>query len=403
MSHFAVLVLGENVDQQLAPFHEYECTGRDDQYVQEIDDTEEATTNYATSTTTVYRDTEGGYHRRFTPEGEWDATYWRMPTPQEADIYRAKVGDSYQTGTEIDDVEYYNARWDGDEHPPYVMVKHLPDGWSEFDAPVKDVMTFAEFIENHHGRQVVPYGEEPDYSKTHKYGYTLIDAEGNVLKTIDRTNPNSKWDWFQIGGRWNGFFMLKDGLTGVLGKPGIQTLNKDYTPVAAGRADTCFKGDIDIKGMQDEAEELAAKNYDLFTSVTAGLPSALSWKAMMAKHRKSPELDDDGDPCEVDWAAAREEYGAQPRVIALRENRDTVWFSLEDFEMTREEFLDQHRRRALMLFAVLKDGNWYERGSMGWWGCVSDEKDKDTWEREYTELFNSLPDNTLVTVVDCHI
>ena len=39
MSHFSVLVVGD-VDYNMAPFHEFECTGRDDEFVQTIDITE---------------------------------------------------------------------------------------------------------------------------------------------------------------------------------------------------------------------------------------------------------------------------------------------------------------------------------------------------------------------------
>lgn len=53
MSHFSVLVVGDNVEVQLAPYHEFECTGRDDQYVQEIDETEEARAEYATDIMTL--------------------------------------------------------------------------------------------------------------------------------------------------------------------------------------------------------------------------------------------------------------------------------------------------------------------------------------------------------------
>jgi hypothetical protein len=41
MSHFVVLVIGEDPTAQLAPFHEFECTGQDDQFVQTLDRTEE--------------------------------------------------------------------------------------------------------------------------------------------------------------------------------------------------------------------------------------------------------------------------------------------------------------------------------------------------------------------------
>lgn len=54
-------------------------------------------------------------------------------------------------------------------------------------------------------------------------------------------------------------------------------------------------------------------------------------------------------------------------------------------------------------FAVVKDGKWYERGKMGWFAVVSDEKDKDVWIEEVKQLLASLPSDTLLTMYDCHI
>ena len=36
MSHFAVLVVGDDVESQLAPYHEFECDGIHDEYVQTV-------------------------------------------------------------------------------------------------------------------------------------------------------------------------------------------------------------------------------------------------------------------------------------------------------------------------------------------------------------------------------
>lgn len=54
-------------------------------------------------------------------------------------------------------------------------------------------------------------------------------------------------------------------------------------------------------------------------------------------------------------------------------------------------------------FAVVKNGEWYEVGKMGWWGCVSDEKDQEEWNKEFRSLLEGLSDDTLLTIVDCHI
>lgn len=49
--------------------------------------------------------------------------------------------------------------------------------------------------------------KEPALTPVKWYGGTL-DAEGNVLSTY---NPKSKWDWWEVGGRWDGYLTLKDG------------------------------------------------------------------------------------------------------------------------------------------------------------------------------------------------
>lgn len=56
------------------------------------------------------------------------------------------------------------------------------------------------------------------------------------------------------------------------------------------------------------------------------------------------------------------------------------------------------------------DGNWHERGEMGWWCCVSDEKDRDVWGEEvksYIKHITELPEEErnaiVVYAVDFHI
>lgn len=53
-----------------------------------------------------------------------------------------------------------------------------------------------------------------------KWGYS-IDENNNLLSTY---NPMSKWDWYSIGGRWDGFLSLKE--RDAEGKP--KTANKAY-------------------------------------------------------------------------------------------------------------------------------------------------------------------------------
>lgn len=311
MSHFSLLVIGDDIDNQLAPFHEFECTGEDNEYVIDVDITDEVKHDY-----------------------------------QEEKKKK-----------------------------------------SEF---VKE--NFVEFAKSWHGCETVAFGTSPDKEGEHKFGFIQLDKKGEVEKIIRRTNPNKKWDWYQIGGRWTGYFKLKQQVAvlhrGILGNPGIQKLDPDYKSPTGEYADQCLKGDIDVEEMRNEAGEEAAKKYDLFVTVTDGLPKIISWEKILKKYKENVDL-------------ARKEYHAQLAIKALRDNKETTWFDFETFLCSRDEYIDRARKDAIASFALLKDGKWYERGEMGWWGIVRNEKDQ--WSDEFNKMFDALPDNTLVTVVDCHI
>jgi len=57
----------------------------------------------------------------------------------------------------------------------------------------------------------------------------------------------------------------------------------------------------------------------------------------------------------------------------------------------------------LNIFALIKDGKWYEKGDMGWWGCVSNKKREGEWATEFKKLITDLPSDTLISIYDCHI
>lgn len=305
MSHFTVLVIGENPEEQLQPFHEFECTGINDQYIQEINKTEE---------------------------------------------YR-----------------------------------------KEYDEETQE-MPFADWIEDYHGQKKVFSEKDIDLENEHKYGYVLCDSQNNVIRVIKRTNPNSHWDWYQLGGRWRGFFKVKEGAEAVVGEAGLFG-----GPVESGTGDSLLKSDIDFDLMRREAVEDAEKKYDLAMSILGELPLNEPWSKIGAEMNYSDE--------------ARAKYHAQARPVAWKEaeqnNRDNKswpfgWStSADDFIISREHYVKNAHDSAISTHAVIKDGKWYERGRMGWWAIVHDEK--DTWNAEFTKLLDNVSDDTLLSVYDCHI
>lgn len=390
MSHFTCLVIGSDVDEQLAPFHEFECTGKDDKYVQEIDETEKLRDSYNKRTTSRYREELTG--KLFSP---YENQFYREPTEEE------KPNVEFGTGCG-NGISYTSKDWgDGKGYRP--KVHYIPEGFKEVELPYTQLMTFAEFIEEETGRETVAAGRKPDLKKKHKYGYTLLDEKGEVIKCIDRSNPNAKWDWYSVGGRWTGFFKLKKGRDGEVGRPGLMT-----EPAKPGYADQVKKGDIDIEGMMDEAGDKARSDYQTIKRILGGTIPRL-------EHYWSDIIDDNNERFnKMKWDERREFYHNQEALKAIERARKSgnltederdllVWLRIEDYQCDEERFVTKARNRALSTFAVVKDGKWYERGEMGWWACVSNEKDEDKWLDEFAALIKGLPDDTLLTVVDCHI
>lgn len=221
-------------------------------------------------------------------------------------------------------------------------------------------------------------------------------------------NPNSKWDWYELGGRWTGFFKARAGAKIKQGRPGLMT-----EPAKPGYADSLKKRDIDFDSMYNEAADEAGKQYDAVMAVLGSLPPNKSWDEMSAGLKWNME-----DRTAIE--AAREEYANQERVVAYekemtrimalpkKEREETeIYFhpmgSADPYLISRDEFVGRAMKNIVMTFAIVKDGKWYERGSMGWWGIVSDKKDKDVWLDQVHKLLGELSDDTLISVYDCHI
>ena len=68
---------------------------------------------------------------------------------------------------------------------------------------IKDIKTLPELMKQ---------SDEQIYQNViSDYTEEEIDADGNILSTY---NPNSKWDWYEVGGRWRGLLLLKPGIKG---------------------------------------------------------------------------------------------------------------------------------------------------------------------------------------------
>lgn len=201
-------------------------------------------------------------------------------------------------------------------------------------------------------------------------------------------NPNSKWDWYSLGGRWTGFLKMKNPELAVAGEPGLMT-----APADAGWGDQALKGDIDFFSMVSDARDKAVERYDQIQALFGGEIPRLdfTWKQILE------------DPAVDGIDAKRTKFWNQPAILAQQKLKTDLYFDLEDLQCSREEYGQVAADAALCTFAVLKDGIWSEKGRMGWFGMAHDVMDEKEWQKEFVKMLESLPDDTLISIYDCHI
>ncbi len=390
MSHFSVLVIGPNVDEQLAPYHEFECTGFDDEYVIDVDKTDELRDAYEKDTKTMceFVDYPGSKSKLIGNRVDaYDDMFYRDPTKEEIEKHGfGKVGLMGTGGGGRGGISWTSKDW-GDGRGYRAKVREVPDVWKEVEVPSSEVMTFLEYIIYNYGGEdaVLKPDEEP--GENHKYSRIELDENGEVARYIDRTNPNKKWDWYVVGGRWTGFFPLKpEAGVHAVGKPGLMT-----APAAPGTADQVRLGDVDFDKARGEASAEAHKNFDKWEAEFTDRGKPESWSSFRKRV----------DAGELTIDEAREKYRTHPAKLAM----DAICWGcpVDAYGFDRDAYVEKCRHSALVPYAIVKDGKWHQKGEMGWFGMSSDEKDQGEWNEEVFRLFNDLPDDTLLTIVDCHI
>jgi hypothetical protein len=327
--------------------------------------------------------------------------------------------------------------WDsrdwGDGQGYRAKVKFVPDGYKEVEVPAREVKSFAEWLGDGWGRKTILEGEEPDFStgEAHKYGYTVLDRNGEAIKTVDRTNPNAKWDGWQIGGRWSGMLgaydpekdpanyqtcWLCEGTGKRNDELGREFRLKDpsYTCNGCNGEGTSLKWPSQWRNADNQ---LRIKDIDWAALKAKQVRERRDcWNKLKAAYEKRPIPDMSFEEARKAWAiltghsrAARDSgdprplyqiIDADPMAANLR-RVNGEWQGVPDHVIDVESWAQE--TEPLTAFAAVKDGKWYERGEMGWFACVSNEKDEVAWKGQIKELFDSAGPNSWVTVIDCHI
>jgi hypothetical protein len=226
----------------------------------------------------------------------------------------------------------------------------------------------------------------------------LVDELGAAY-TMSTYNPQSKWDWYSVGGRWGGHLRYKPGHAGDVLLPEKTWSSPEKFPFFS--CDGGPKRALDLGKVRQDAEDEARKLYRQYQNLVAGTPEAIPFRVFA-------DNISEGNGYTID--RAREEYNSQPRVQRLNAEGSPFqyWFSkdvLEVFAVTEDAYAQQERDRALPGYALLTlDGQWMAPGTMGWFGMSSDTpEDRDDYTRAANEYIDSLPDDAWLITVDCHI
>ena len=216
------------------------------------------------------------------------------------------------------------------------------------------------------------YGEDWNSNRYRK------DTDGK-WKDYSTYNPNSKWDWWQVGGRFSGEFIThikknEDISNENFGEPswctdkvGIDSIEKKYIDFEAIR-----KEYIDFEAIRKEEEDKARERYRAIAGLFENrkIPKVgMTW-AKVRELFKDKTLDEqryiyNAQTAVIEWDKAKEKDRNSPSpVLGFLSNVD-------DYQMSEAEYVKKAGDESFVPFAVVKDGKWYERGEMGWWAMVA--------------------------------
>ena len=461
MSHFTVLVIGGDPEKQLIPFQENNCGDCPKEYME-------------------FNDVEKEYREEYENDSKDEfycasSSSWgqELSCVNFAILSQLNIGEKSEIEVEDCGMHYFtNGKrykcYDSganDGKYPENKVWMKVTGVLRSTHPDKDVC-FKGRIEI---QRIDPPNKIP-LKESYPDGFDsfIKDWAGHEKDENGRygywENPNAKWDWYKLGGRWTGLFKLKTipklkmegtdtnkfGFTihefenlirmfsedfdrfektvskyggkandirneiisiigdsiadGKVGSPGLMTEKAKF-----GYADQALIRDIDFDAMRSEAEEKARVKYEMVEYLFCGHIPCIDvlWSEVL----DGVEYED------LDISQKREFYHGQPGPMVMKslsafredltltkEEKDfIIWGELADFQIDKNTYVQNAGNECFTTFAVLKDGKWYERGKMGWWACVSNKKEDKTWDREFKGLIDSISDDTMLSVYDCHI
>ena len=225
-------------------------------------------------------------------------------------------------------------------HFVVAVFSHEPDQVDELLAPyieqVDPDSSFAEFVED----------DEHDLDETTgKRGFWH--------------NPNARWDWYTVGGRWRGLLKLLEGKTGRYGNEYTEEERKELK--------------------DDHCDSALVNDCDFSASEEAWQNAVRVWEIIVEGRERTEE-----------------EKGQFLGIY-------TAQYYLDQYG-TKENYARQQSMFLPFAF-VTADGEWNETGRMGWWAMSDATADsRESFVSAFQAyLEEARKQNLTITMVDCHI
>jgi hypothetical protein len=188
-----------------------------------------------------------------------------------------------------------------------------------------------------------------------------LDTEGNLTSTF---NHESFYDWYAIGGRWDGFFTDKP-------------VDEDNT---------------------EAHKETVENNSIAISDMLLHIKKRMNTVEFYNK-AKEEILQDMNDM----WGG----FGWADILRDFVKHKDLSKEESELYEKVRtrfKEYIKDYDFGCKFILGKIMDpkGELHEGVNYGWFGTSKNSKEVDTWNKEYIELLESYKDDYVV-LVDCHV
>lgn len=277
--------------------------------------------------------------------------------------------------------------------------------------------TLKEYIENYEMTNIIQQQEMSclDISNEHKFRYAIFNGD-ELVKVIRRTNPNRKWDWYVIGGRWSNSLKCKEGaykakkafsnlVTTFTFRDTLRfekTLERDNADIARidyidfDKMKECAKAERRELWKQVICDFLESEHSFIFNQLNELRYSCLQELKSLEEHweRQEDQWRKERSNSFADWASDNVKHPFCFYEFFSRVKSSTDYENIKDWIGAA---------LPIMPFALLDESGWHGRSEMYWFGLISSEKTEKEWAETVQERIRCARSDDWFAIIDCHI